>query len=97
MPTPGLSIYGATKAAVIALTKSLNYELEEDGVRSTAICPGFVDTPMAAWTGLETQDMIRAEDCAEMVRMLLRLGPAARIPEIVVERMGERSMSLPGA
>jgi NAD(P)-dependent dehydrogenase (short-subunit alcohol dehydrogenase family) len=97
MPTPGLSIYGATKAAVIALTKSLNYELEEDGVRSTAICPGFVDTPMASWTGLDAQDMIRAEDCAEMVRMLLRLGPAARIPEIVVERMGERSLSLPGA
>jgi NAD(P)-dependent dehydrogenase (short-subunit alcohol dehydrogenase family) len=97
LPTPGLAIYGATKAAVIALTKSLNYELEEDGVRSTAICPGFVDTPMASWTGLEAADMIRAEDCAEMVRMLLRLGPAARIPEIVVERMGERSLSLPGA
>jgi NAD(P)-dependent dehydrogenase (short-subunit alcohol dehydrogenase family) len=97
MPTPGLAIYGATKAAVIALTKSLNYELEEDGVRSTAICPGFVDTPMASWTGLDAQEMIRAEDCAEMVRMLLRHGPAARIPEIVVERMGERSVSLPGA
>jgi NAD(P)-dependent dehydrogenase (short-subunit alcohol dehydrogenase family) len=97
LPTPGLAVYGATKAAVIALTKSLNYELEEDGVRSTAICPGFVDTPMAAWTGLEATEMIRAEDCAEMVRMLLRLGPAARVPEIVVERMGERSMSLPGA
>src|SRR5512140_3116012 len=71
LPTPGLSVYGATKAAVIALTKSLNHELEEDGVRATAICPGFVDTPMAAWTGIEAEQMIRAEDCAEMVRMLL--------------------------
>ena len=97
IPTPGLSIYGATKAAVISFTKSLNYELEDDGVRITAICPGFVDTPMAEWTGLPGETMIRAEDCAEMVRMLLRLGPAARIPEIVVERVGERSMSLPGA
>src|SRR5512142_547472 len=52
IPTPGLSIYGATKAAVISFTKSLNYELEDDGVRVTAICPGFVDTPMAEWTGL---------------------------------------------
>jgi NAD(P)-dependent dehydrogenase (short-subunit alcohol dehydrogenase family) len=93
MPAPGLSIYGATKAAVIALTKSLNYELEADGVRATAICPGFVDTPMAAWTGLQAEDMIRPEDCAEVVRMLLRLGPAARIPELVVERVGERSIS----
>jgi NAD(P)-dependent dehydrogenase (short-subunit alcohol dehydrogenase family) len=95
IPTPGLSIYGATKAAVISFTKSLNYELEEDGVRVTAICPGFVDTPMAAWTGLETEAMIRAEDCAELVRMLLRLGPAARVPEIVVERVGERPGALP--
>ena len=96
LPTPGLSVYGATKAAVIALTKSLNPELEDDGVRCTAICPGFVDTPMATWTGLSADTMIRAEDCAEMVRMLLRLGPAARVPEIVVERVGERTMSLPG-
>jgi NAD(P)-dependent dehydrogenase (short-subunit alcohol dehydrogenase family) len=96
LPTPGLAIYGATKAAVIALTKSLNYELEEAGVRATAICPGFVDTPMAAWTGLESRELIRAEDCAELVRMLLRLGPAARVPELVLERVGERTLSLPG-
>ena len=94
-PTPGLAIYGATKAAVIALTKSLNYELEDDGIRVTALCPGFVDTPMAAWTGLPGETMIRAEDCAECVRLLLRLGPAARIPEIVVERVGERPFALP--
>ena len=97
IPTPGLSIYGATKAAVISFTKSLNYELEDDGVRVTAICPGFVDTPMAEWTGLPGETMIRAEDCAEMVRMLFRLGPAARIPEIVVERVGERAGAVPGA
>src|SRR5581483_7145402 len=97
IPTPGLSIYGATKAAVIAFTKSLNYELEGDGVRVTAICPGFVDTPMAEWTGLPAETMIRAEDCAELVRALLRLGPAARVPEIVVERVGERAGQLPGA
>jgi len=97
LPTPGLAVYGATKAAVIALTRSLNEELDADGVRAVAICPGFVDTPMAEWTGLPAETMIRAEDCAELVRMLLRLGPAARVPEIVVERVGERTMSLPGA
>lgn len=97
LPTPGLAIYGATKAAVIALTRSLNHELEDDGVRVTAICPGFVDTPMASWTGLAGETMIRPEDCAELVRALLRLGPAARVPEIVVERVGERTASLRGA
>jgi NAD(P)-dependent dehydrogenase (short-subunit alcohol dehydrogenase family) len=88
VPTPGLATYGATKAAVIALTRSLNAELDADGVRAIALCPGFVDTPMAQWSGLETDEMIRPEDCAEVVRMYLRLSPAARIPHIVIERMG---------
>jgi 3-oxoacyl-[acyl-carrier protein] reductase len=59
------------------------------GVRATALCPGFVDTPMAAWTGIEGAAMIQPEDCAEIVRSLLRLGPAARVPVVVVERAGD--------
>jgi NAD(P)-dependent dehydrogenase (short-subunit alcohol dehydrogenase family) len=89
-PTPWLGTYGATKAAVIALTRSLNGELDGDGVRAIALCPGFVDTPMAQWSGIEPDEMIRPEDCAEVVRMCLRLSPTARIPQVVVERMGAR-------
>jgi NAD(P)-dependent dehydrogenase (short-subunit alcohol dehydrogenase family) len=88
LPTPGLATYGATKAAVIALTRSLNDELDGDGVRAVALCPGFVDTPMAQWSGIEPGEMIRPEDCAEVVRMCLRLSPTARIPQVVIERMG---------
>jgi NAD(P)-dependent dehydrogenase (short-subunit alcohol dehydrogenase family) len=87
-PTPGLTVYGATKAAVIALTRSQNAELDRDGVRAIAICPGFVDTPMAEWSGLKGEEMIQPEDCAEIVRLCLRLSPNARIPSIVVERAG---------
>ena len=88
LPTPGLATYGATKAAVISLTKSLNEELDVDGVRAIAICPGFVDTPMAEWSGIEPAEMIQPEDCAEVVRMCLRLGPRARVPQVVIERVG---------
>ncbi len=88
IPTPGLATYGATKAAVIALTRSLNEELDADGVRAIALCPGFVDTPMAQWSGIEPAEMIRPEDCAEVVRMCLRLSPHARVPQVVIERMG---------
>src|SRR5437868_10500360 len=88
MPTPGLTVYGATKAAVIALTRSQNAELDAEGVRAIAICPGFVDTPMAQWSGLAGDEMIQPEDCAEIVRMCLRLSPRARIPQVVVERVG---------
>ena len=87
-PAPGLTVYGATKAAVIALTRSQNAELDRDGVRAIAICPGFVDTPMAEWSGLPGDEMIQPEDCAEIVRMCLRLSPRARIPQVVVERVG---------
>jgi NAD(P)-dependent dehydrogenase (short-subunit alcohol dehydrogenase family) len=87
-PTPGLTVYGATKAAVIALTRSMNAELDGDGVRAIALCPGFVDTPMAQWSGLPGDEMIQPEDCAEVVRMCLRLSPRARIPQVVIERVG---------
>jgi NAD(P)-dependent dehydrogenase (short-subunit alcohol dehydrogenase family) len=91
VPTPGLATYGATKAAVIALTRSLNAELDGDGVRAIALCPGFVDTPMAQWSGIEPEEMIRPEDCAEVVRMCLRLSPNVRIPQVVMERAGSVS------
>ena len=95
LPTPGLATYGATKAAVIALTRSLNEELDTDGVRAIALCPGFVDTPMAEWSGIEPDQMIRPEDCAEVVRMCLRLSPNARIPQVVIERMGSSNGDVP--
>ncbi|HLY95446.1 MAG TPA: SDR family oxidoreductase [Gaiellaceae bacterium] len=95
LPTPGLAAYGATKAAVISLTRSLNEELDADGVRAVAICPGFVDTPMAEWSGIPGDEMIQPEDCAEIVRMLLRLSPHARVPQVVIERAGSKNGDVP--
>ncbi|HEX7525833.1 MAG TPA: SDR family oxidoreductase [Gaiellaceae bacterium] len=95
LPTPGLSSYGATKAAVISLTRSLNEELDADGVRAVAICPGFVDTPMAEWSGIPGDEMIQPEDCAEIVRMCLRLSPHARVPQVVIERTGSKNGDVP--
>jgi NAD(P)-dependent dehydrogenase (short-subunit alcohol dehydrogenase family) len=95
LPTPGLSSYGATKAAVISLTRSLNEELDADGVRAVAICPDFVDTPMAEWSGIPGDEMIQPEDCAEIVRMCLRLSPHARVPQVVIERTGSSNGDVP--
>ena len=89
IPVPGLSIYAASKAALISWTKSLNREEEAHGVRATALCPAFVATPMTDWTGLPAEEMIQPEDIVELARAVLRLGPRARVPEIVVERMGD--------
>jgi NAD(P)-dependent dehydrogenase (short-subunit alcohol dehydrogenase family) len=88
MGTPPLPVYGATKAAVIQFTGTINRGEQEHGVRATAISPAFVDTPMAEFASVPKEEMIRPEDCAEIVRMLLRLSPYARIPHVVVERVG---------
>ncbi len=89
IPTPGLATYGAAKAALVSLSRSLAREEADAGVRVTAVCPAFVDTPMASWTGLASEAMIQPEDCAELVRSLLRLSPAARVPVVVIERAGD--------
>jgi NAD(P)-dependent dehydrogenase (short-subunit alcohol dehydrogenase family) len=86
-PSPRLPVYGATKAAVIQFTNTLNRAEEGHGVRATALSPGFVDTPMTAWAPVPRERMIRPEDCAEIVRTLLRVSPYARIPHVVIERV----------
>jgi NAD(P)-dependent dehydrogenase (short-subunit alcohol dehydrogenase family) len=86
-PSARLPVYGATKAGVINFTASLNRAEEEHGVRATALSPGFVDTPMTEWVSVPHDEMIRPEDCAEVVRTLLRLSPYARLPHVVIERV----------
>jgi short-subunit dehydrogenase len=89
IPTPGLAVYGATKAALIAWTTSLNREEAEHGIRATAISPGFVATRMTEWTGLPDEEQISPDDIVALVRAVLSLSPMARVPNIVVERLGD--------
>ncbi len=90
-PQPWLSVYSATKAAVIAYTQSMNKELNGDGIKSTAFCPGFVDTDMTDFVkgDVPAEEMLRPEDIAEAVRFLLQLSPACVVPEIIFQRPGE--------
>jgi NAD(P)-dependent dehydrogenase (short-subunit alcohol dehydrogenase family) len=90
-PQPWLSVYSATKAAVIAYTQAMNKELNAEGVKSTALCPGFVDTDMTDFVkgSVPAEDMIRPEDIAQAVRFLLGLSRATVIPEIVFQRPSE--------
>lgn len=85
-----LSVYSAAKAGVIAFTEAMNQEIGGDGIKSCALCPGYVDTPLADYVKqqIPADEMIRTEDIADAVRMLLRLSPACVIPEIVFQRPG---------
>jgi NAD(P)-dependent dehydrogenase (short-subunit alcohol dehydrogenase family) len=80
-----LSIYSATKAGVIGFTQSMNAELNGRGIKSTALCPAFVDTPMTDFIKdkLPADEMIQVSDIVEGVRFLLRLTPGCVVPEIV--------------
>jgi NAD(P)-dependent dehydrogenase (short-subunit alcohol dehydrogenase family) len=85
-----LSVYSATKHGVIGFTEAMNKELARDGIKSTALCPAFVDTPMTdfAKEHVPADQMIRTSDISAAVRMLLELSPGCVIPEIVFEPPG---------
>jgi NAD(P)-dependent dehydrogenase (short-subunit alcohol dehydrogenase family) len=89
-PEAWLSVYAAAKAGVIAYTQAMNRELGADGIRSVALCPGWVDTDMTEFIKHEVpaEEMIRPEDVAAAVRFVLALSPAAVVPEIVFQRPG---------
>jgi NAD(P)-dependent dehydrogenase (short-subunit alcohol dehydrogenase family) len=86
-----LSVYSASKHGVVGWTEAMNKELGGQGIKSTALCPAFVDTPMTDFVKgqVAPEDMIRPEDIAESVRFLLRVSPACVVPEIMFVRPGE--------
>jgi len=85
-----LSVYSATKAGIVAFTQAMNRELKDTGIKSTALCPAFVDTPMTDFVKehVPAESMITTQDIAEAVRMLLRLSPGCVIPELVFTAPG---------
>ncbi len=86
-----LSVYSATKHGVVGWTEAMNKELGADGIKSTALCPAFVDTPMTDFVKehVPAEDMIRPEDIAEAVRYLLKVSPACVVPEMMFVRPGD--------
>jgi NADP-dependent 3-hydroxy acid dehydrogenase YdfG len=88
-PVRGFAAYSASKAAVSSLARSVNEDEAGNGVRATALCPGYVDTPLTALVPRTPGDrFLPPEDVAEAVRFLLRLSPTARIDEIEIARHG---------
>ena len=98
---PNRFVYGASKAAVIGLTKSVAVDYVTQGIRANAICPGTVDSP-------SLQDRMRAQGDAtgggyEIARASFlarqpmgRLGTPEEIAELVVFLASDESAFMTG-
>ena len=90
-PQPWLSVYSATKAAVVSYTQAMNKELGGEGIKSVAFCPAFVDTDMTEFVRgtVPQEEMLKTSDIAQALRFMLSVSRACVVPEIIFQRPGE--------
>lgn len=84
MAGPG---YIATKHAVVAMSHSINVEECVNGIRSTVLCPGEVNTPILKnrpnpLSDEELAKMLRPEDCGDLIRYIACLPPSVTMNEV---------------
>jgi 3-oxoacyl-[acyl-carrier protein] reductase len=95
---PGHTAYGASKAGLLGLTRSLAREVGRKGVRVNAIVPGFVSTEVTAELSAEVVSKLRSTEClpagtsprdvAEMVLFLLSDRAAAITGQVIAVDAG---------
>ena len=77
--------YSMTKFAAVALSHATRHAGWADGVRCTALCPGYVATDMTqAIESFPRKDMTKPEDIAEVVATVLALSNSASIAEVTI-------------
>jgi 3-oxoacyl-[acyl-carrier protein] reductase len=89
-------VYCASKFAQVGLTRALDHELREHGVRCTNVCPGGVATDFAMGRGRtpgmpQLAGMMRPEDVAETVMFALTRPRTHRILEVAFRPVTETS------
>jgi len=93
---PNRFVYGATKAAVIGMTKSIAADFITKGVRCNAICPGTVESPslrdrMAALAQSTNQTIEQAEAWFVSRQPMGRVGTTAEIAALAVYLASDES------
>ena len=94
---PSRFLYGATKAAVIGLTKSIAADFVEEGIRCNAVCPGTVDTPSLHDRLNAFPDPAQARIDFESRQPMKRLGTADEIASLIVYLGSDESSYTTGA
>jgi NAD(P)-dependent dehydrogenase (short-subunit alcohol dehydrogenase family) len=77
-PKPYLSAYAASKAAILALTRSLAQEVAEFGITVNAVLPGDVDTAMKRW-GFQLESLVTGKPYDEVVADAIAQIPLGRL------------------
>jgi NAD(P)-dependent dehydrogenase (short-subunit alcohol dehydrogenase family) len=86
------SVYAATKAAVMNLTRSLASDLANRGIRVNSVSPGFIQTEML--DGIAPTDEARAAICAEVP--LGRIGQAEDVASVVTFLLSSQAAYVTG-
>ena len=88
--------YGATKAAVIGLTKSIAADFVGQGIRCNALCPGTVDTPSLQGRIAAAPDPVQAEKDFIARQPMGRLGTVDDITPTILYAMSDESRFVTG-
>lgn len=94
---PNRAVYGASKAAVIGLIKSVAADFISQGIRANAICPGTVDTPSLEQRMAATGDVAAARAAFVARQPMGRLGTAEEVAALAVHLAGDESGFTTGA
>lgn len=93
---PNRTAYGATKAAVIGLTKAIAADFVGRGLRCNALCPGTVDTPSLRGRIAAAADPVQAEKDFIARQPMGRLATVADITPLVVYLLSDESRFVSG-
>jgi len=88
--TASSAAYSMSKYAAVALAHGFRRAGFEEGIRATAICPGFVRSDMAlSITNAPPEEMTQPEDLARIIAMLVDLPNEASVAEFAVNAQAE--------
>jgi 2-keto-3-deoxy-L-fuconate dehydrogenase len=93
---PNRATYGATKAAVIGLTKAIAADFVKTGLRCNALCPGTVDTPSLRGRIASAADPVQAEKDFIARQPMGRLATTDDIVPMVVYLLSDESRFVTG-